>query len=166
MSDIVQRGDPIGGMWNYNANQEWVVYTDASKHALGVALTIGGVYVEDSTRLRSVRDCRHINLAELEAAILGLQLIGKYITVLNCEAGKKEQANEVVLCRISGHTLIIEDVPERFQNLAAPWCASRIAFYLSLTGRITSSQSGKPQGCRTINAFPTNILGELSPPVD
>ncbi|KAF4728663.1 hypothetical protein FOZ62_003403, partial [Perkinsus olseni] len=100
MHDIAQHGDPIGGIWNYNKNHEWVLYSDASKHALGVVLTIGGVYAEDCTRLRSVRDCRHINLAELEAAILGLQLIGKYITALNCEAGQK------VTLRCDSHSVV------------------------------------------------------------
>ena len=45
-------------------------------------LQIGQVYVEDASKLRGAKDGRHINLAELEAAIRGLLLVAKYFEAL------------------------------------------------------------------------------------
>ena len=41
---------------------------------MGVALEVGGNIVEDATWLRKEPDCRHINVAELEAVARGINL--------------------------------------------------------------------------------------------
>ncbi|KAF4722770.1 hypothetical protein FOZ63_025105 [Perkinsus olseni] len=80
--DIDQRGDSVGGQWQYNLAGPWRLFTDSSQHAYGTVLCIGGVTVEDATHLRRVGDRRHINLAELDALVRGLQLVDKYIRAL------------------------------------------------------------------------------------
>jgi len=83
--DLDTRGDPVGGIWEYEPNDPWILYTDASKLAFGAALYIGNNCVEDSTLLRTKSDLRHINLAELLAFLAGLDLPIKYIRALKWE---------------------------------------------------------------------------------
>lgn len=70
------------GEFSFSETEKWELYTDASGLATGVVLQIGQVYVEDASKLRGVKDWRHINLAELEAAIRGLLLVAKYFEAL------------------------------------------------------------------------------------
>ena len=54
------------------------VWCDASSIALGVIIQIAGTTVEDAAWLRKRDDFNHINVAELEAAIKGINLAIKW----------------------------------------------------------------------------------------
>ncbi|KAF4656875.1 hypothetical protein FOL47_008708 [Perkinsus chesapeaki] len=73
----------IHGSCQYCPTDPWVLFTDSSKYAYGSVLRIGFVIVEDGTHLRKPGDHRHINLAELDALVTGLQLVEKYIRALS-----------------------------------------------------------------------------------
>uniref|UniRef100_A0A5S6QJ61 RNA-directed DNA polymerase n=1 Tax=Trichuris muris TaxID=70415 RepID=A0A5S6QJ61_TRIMR len=64
--------DPAKGRWDVSGN-EARVWVDASSLAVGVALEVGGSIVEDAAWLRRDEAC-HINMAELDAVIKGLNL--------------------------------------------------------------------------------------------
>uniref|UniRef100_A0A5S6QMC4 RNase H domain-containing protein n=1 Tax=Trichuris muris TaxID=70415 RepID=A0A5S6QMC4_TRIMR len=68
----VKQHDPVRGRWDVTG-ETGKVWVDASGIAIGVAVKIGGSIVEDATWLRS-DDARHINMAELDAVIRGLNL--------------------------------------------------------------------------------------------
>ncbi|KFD59265.1 hypothetical protein M514_28556, partial [Trichuris suis] len=68
----VSREDPVRGRWDVSGNQARV-WVDASALAIGAALEVDGSIVEDSAWLRP-NDARHINMAELDAVIKGLNL--------------------------------------------------------------------------------------------
>ncbi|GFR63203.1 zinc knuckle [Elysia marginata] len=55
-----------------------VIWVDASDLALGVQVEIDGVPVEDAAWLRKRDDCSQINVAELEAALKGINLGAKW----------------------------------------------------------------------------------------
>ena len=69
-------GDPARGRWQVSMRDDTCVqvWCDASSIALGVCIEIDGDIVEDKAWLRPADDNRHINVAELEAAIRGLNL--------------------------------------------------------------------------------------------
>ncbi|KHJ41552.1 hypothetical protein D918_08404 [Trichuris suis] len=64
--------DPARGMWVV-AGDEARVWVDASSLAIGVALEVDGAIVEDASWLRS-DEASHINMAELDAVVKGLNL--------------------------------------------------------------------------------------------
>lgn len=68
----VRKNDPVKGRWSArgDAARVWV---DASSLALGAAVEIDGSIVEDASWLRK-DDSSHINMAELDAVIKGLNL--------------------------------------------------------------------------------------------
>ena len=72
----VQRSDPVGGPWRVTS-ERGTVWCDASSLAVGCALEIDGGIVEDGTWLRK-EDSTHINLAELDAVVRGLNLAAKW----------------------------------------------------------------------------------------
>lgn len=75
MSEIMERVgvcDPVGGKWSVCAGKTGSVWCDASSIALGVVVEIDGVVVEDNSWLRKSDDCAHINLAELESIVKGI----------------------------------------------------------------------------------------------
>ena len=77
IGEIVKRvieEDPVRGEWTVEDTREGKVWCDASSLALGVALEIGGVIVEDAAWLRKVADVGHINVAELDAVLKGVNL--------------------------------------------------------------------------------------------
>ncbi|MCH9662250.1 MAG: retroviral-like aspartic protease family protein, partial [Gammaproteobacteria bacterium] len=82
VQDVAKRlkldGDPARGQWCVCSNGEAVLWVDASSLAIGVALEVDGNIVEDAAWLRSCKDVTHINLAELEAAIRGINLARKW----------------------------------------------------------------------------------------
>ncbi|GFO30150.1 Pol polyprotein [Plakobranchus ocellatus] len=71
---VVQKEDPVRGKWNVPSEAKGVVWCDASNLALGVVIDIGGVTAEDATWLRKKDDYNHINVAELESALKGMNL--------------------------------------------------------------------------------------------
>ena len=70
--------DPVRGVWNIPTAATWSVWCDASDIATGVAIGVGDQIVEDQAWLRKPNDRRHINIAELDAAIQGLALASKW----------------------------------------------------------------------------------------
>ena len=86
----VQKSDPVKGKWGVPLSCAGVVWCDASDLALGVVVEIGGVIVEDSSWLRKKDDYNHINVAELEAVLKGINLCSSWdlkdITVMTDSA--------------------------------------------------------------------------------
>ena len=72
MVNRVHESDPAKGRWDVTAD-EMTVWTDASSLALGVVLEVDGCVVEDASWLRA-EDATHINLAELDAAVKGVNM--------------------------------------------------------------------------------------------
>lgn len=75
----VQHDDPVKGRWTVPTDTlEGVVWCDASSVAYGVALEIDGAVVEDAAWLRKETDVGHINIAELDAVMRGINLALKW----------------------------------------------------------------------------------------
>lgn len=74
----VKREDPVRGVWHVPNSAEGVVWCDASCIAVGVTLEIGGVTAEDAAWLRKKDDVAHINVAELDAVMKGINLALKW----------------------------------------------------------------------------------------
>lgn len=70
----VEGEDPVKGKWYVPMKDDSVVWFDASSIAVGVVVEVGGVKVEDTTCLRKKTDANHINVAELEAVMKGMNL--------------------------------------------------------------------------------------------
>ena len=72
----VKREDPVCGVWpvDGSADAEWTLWCDASNVAIATVAEVGGNVVEDRSWLRSTKDKKHINVAELESVIKGLEL--------------------------------------------------------------------------------------------
>ena len=67
-------GDPVRGKWPVHRESPITIWADASSLAIGVRLEIGGDIVEDAAWLRAESDSAHINRAELDAVIRGINL--------------------------------------------------------------------------------------------
>ncbi len=72
--DRVGVEDPVGGVWCVSREDKGTVWCDASSLALGVLLEVDGEVVEDASWLRKTQDVQHINVAELDAVLKGLNL--------------------------------------------------------------------------------------------
>ena len=72
--------DPVRGVWHASAESDgdWAVFCDASDLAVGVVLQLNGQVIEDGTWLRDTADKKHINVAELDAAVRGLSLAAQW----------------------------------------------------------------------------------------
>jgi hypothetical protein len=70
----VSQCDPVRGVWRVSGGNRGAVWCDASSLALGAVLEIDGSVVEDGCWLRKADDSAHINLAELEAVIKGVNM--------------------------------------------------------------------------------------------
>ena len=74
----VKSADPVRGVWQAPKVDAGVVWCDASDLAMGAVLEIGGVEVEDASWMRKKDDYTHINVAELEAVLKGINLCAKW----------------------------------------------------------------------------------------
>ena len=77
INEIIQRvqlNDPVKGMWHADADGIVTVWCDASSLALGVLMEVNGGVVEDAAWLRKKHDSDHINVAELDAFLKGINL--------------------------------------------------------------------------------------------
>ena len=72
--DRVASEDPVHGSWCVTSEARGKVWCDASSLALGVCLELGGHVAEDASWLRKEGDCAHINVAELEAVLKGVNV--------------------------------------------------------------------------------------------
>ena len=70
--------DPAKGPWTVPRCTKARVWCDASSIAQGVCLEVGGKFVEDASWLRKKTDGAHINVAELEAVVKGVNLALKW----------------------------------------------------------------------------------------
>ena len=76
LEEIVLRSsqnDPVHGDWCAN-DQEVTVWVDVSSLATRVAIEYDGTIIEDASWLRLVHADKHINLAELDAMLRGVNL--------------------------------------------------------------------------------------------
>ena len=74
----VRTNDPVKGEWQVPQTTSGTVWCDASSLAIGVVLEMNGVEVEDAAWLRKADDHHHINVAELEAVLKGVNLCIKW----------------------------------------------------------------------------------------
>ena len=71
--------DSVRGKWNAEGIQNGAtLWRDASSMAMGVAIEYNGVIIEDAVWLRSINDVMHINIAELDAVVRGINLAAKW----------------------------------------------------------------------------------------
>lgn len=68
----VKREDPAGGRWDVSG-EEAIVWVDASSLATGALVEVEGCVIEDGCWLRP-EDGMHINLAELDALLKGINM--------------------------------------------------------------------------------------------
>ena len=78
MITMVNENDPVKGKWHVSGCKSGTIWCDASSIALGACLEIDGDIVEDASWLRKKDDATHINVAELDAVIRGLNLAIKW----------------------------------------------------------------------------------------
>ena len=74
----VRDDDPVRGIWAVGIRSDGRVWCDASSLALGAVLEIGDKVVEDMAWLRKPTDATHINVAELDAVIRGINMAVKW----------------------------------------------------------------------------------------
>ena len=67
----VKQNDPANGRWDV-VGEEATVWVDASSLALGIVSEVDGHVVEDASWLRSEDSYSHINMAELDAVLKGV----------------------------------------------------------------------------------------------
>ena len=82
LAERLKSHDPVRGVWNAAPRDPscstWQVWCYASDMAFGAVLTLDGEAIEDCSWLRKPDDRRHINIAELEAAVQGITLAAKW----------------------------------------------------------------------------------------
>ena len=86
---LIREGDPAKGDWEVSKDAPVIVWSDASSLATGVVVEIDKNIVEDAAWLRPKSDTAHINRAELDALIRGLNLAmkwGKRVIRLMCDS--------------------------------------------------------------------------------
>lgn len=74
MLERVERSDPVQGVWAVPNVSRGRVWCDASSLATGVVLEIENVIAEDAAWLRKKEDAAHINVAELDSVVRGLNM--------------------------------------------------------------------------------------------
>ena len=70
----VKLQDPVKGAWYVSKSKECVVWCDASNLAHGVLLEIGGAVLEDGSWLQKKTNYNHMNVAELDAIMKGVNM--------------------------------------------------------------------------------------------
>ncbi|XP_065654459.1 uncharacterized protein LOC136081104 [Hydra vulgaris] len=71
--------DSVKEKWNAKGIQNGAtLWCDASSMAIGVAIEYHGVIIKDAAWLRSINDVMHINIAELDAVMGGINLATKW----------------------------------------------------------------------------------------
>ncbi|XP_067949567.1 uncharacterized protein [Watersipora subatra] len=74
----IEEHDPVGGVWTVPGCGHGTVWCDASSIAIGVCIEVGDVVVEDASWLKKEDDGAHINVAESDAVVKGLNLAMKW----------------------------------------------------------------------------------------
>lgn len=70
----VNKEDPVCGVWTVPSVSSGRVWCDASSLAIGASVEVQGDVIEDGCWLRREGDSSHINLAELESVLKGVNL--------------------------------------------------------------------------------------------
>jgi ribonuclease HI/transposase InsO family protein len=81
LQEIINRvsdNDPARGQWPVSNVKVGKIWCDASSIATGVCVQIDGEVVEDACWLRKENDVAHINLAELDAVLKGVNMALKW----------------------------------------------------------------------------------------
>ena len=121
--DRIRVEDPVKGAWTVPNVKAGVVWCDASSIGTGVALEIGGVLVEDRAWLRKEDDYHHINVAELDSVVKGLNLAVDWgledVTV------KTDSATVKSWCTLS----LTEDHPVRSKGAAEILVKRRLGIF-------------------------------------
>lgn len=81
LKDVLRRlreKDPARGAWKAATDGDCKVWCDASSLAVGVVIEMSGKVVEDASWLRKKDDGAHINVAELDAVLKGINLALKW----------------------------------------------------------------------------------------
>lgn len=78
VSARLENDDPVKGVWSVPNHGHFKVWCDASKIAYGVVLEKENTIIEDGSWLRKEDDCTHINLAELNAVVRGVNMAMKW----------------------------------------------------------------------------------------
>lgn len=74
----LEEHDPVNGVWHASPKGKVELWCDASSIAYGVALCVDGEIIEDAAWLRKENDHAHINVAELDAVMKGINLTIKW----------------------------------------------------------------------------------------
>ncbi|XP_065182549.1 uncharacterized protein LOC135813378 [Sycon ciliatum] len=78
LSGRVEGEDPVHGAWSAPPAAQWSVWCDASNIATGIVVQCGADVIEDACWLRPKDDRTHINVAELDSVMSGLQRATAY----------------------------------------------------------------------------------------
>lgn len=78
VSERVKKDDQVKGCWHVQEGKRRIVWWDVSDLALRVVLEMNNGVVEDVAWLRKKDDYKHINVAELEAVLKGINLALKW----------------------------------------------------------------------------------------
>jgi hypothetical protein len=125
--------DPVQGVWRFNAEDEWVLYTDASGLALGAVLTIGSHFIEDGSWIRKKQCSMHINIAELEGALQGLKLVERLHRALGVEGKLKLK---VVTDNAAVASWLLKADPEMVKCSSRTMVIHRLRKYSSLVEKL------------------------------
>ncbi|XP_004209839.1 uncharacterized protein LOC101240545 [Hydra vulgaris] len=121
LNERLTKEDAVHGSWNVKNTSEATVWCDASSLAVGIVLEVAGEIVEDCSWLRKQDGVAHINLAELEAVIKGINLATKW--GFECITIKLDSATVVGWLK----SLIIGDKPIRVHGLGEPLVRRRLS---------------------------------------
>lgn len=81
LTDVLCRlreNDPVGGVWKVALENECKIWCDASNLAIGIVVEVAGKTVEDASWMRKKDDGVHINVAELDAVLKGINYAIKW----------------------------------------------------------------------------------------
>ncbi|XP_065646575.1 uncharacterized protein LOC136076869 [Hydra vulgaris] len=120
LNERLTKEDPVHGSWNVKNISEATVWCDASSLAFGLVLEVAGEIVKDCSWLRKQDDTAHINLAELEAVIKGINLGTKWGLCINIKCD-----SATVVGWLS--SLIIVNKPVRVHGLGEPLVHRRLS---------------------------------------
>nr|XP_027233814.1 uncharacterized protein LOC113825211 [Penaeus vannamei] len=105
------------GRWNAPKSEKGVIWCDASSIATGVILETGNETVEDGACLRKKDDYNHINVAEVDAVLKGINLALKWslrdIEIRTDSATVSEKNKADVLTRVKKTWLGFQEEVEK-----------------------------------------------------
>lgn len=174
MSIRLTQSDPVKGDWLVSSDSPLKLWVDASSLAIGVVIEIEGRIVEDASWLRQKRESMHINVAELDAVIRGLNTALRWgdreievmtdstsvyrwlAAIINKTSNVKTRSLYELLIR-RRLDIIEEVIQERRLKISVKWVASASNLADTLT-RVPQKWLKDPQPHHVINECrPTGI---------